>query len=145
MERLLRDMPRAIKGLLWLCIDTLLVAVSLYIAFSLRLGTPTSFPMMQSAWGLFPLLSVLGGIASYSFRLHRIQLHSFDVFAMRRIGFVALVLTGGAVMLSYMLDLWAPRSVPLIFGVVFFMIALTRYLRSWHGRHSTGLCIAPIQ
>ena len=64
MERLLRDMPRAIKGLLWLCIDTLLVAVSLYIAFSLRLGTPTSFPMMQSAWGLFPLLSVLGGIAS---------------------------------------------------------------------------------
>ena len=44
---------------------------------------------------------------------------------MRRIGFVALVLTGGAVMLSYMLDLWAPRSVPLIFGVVFFMIALT--------------------
>ena len=125
MERLLRDMPRGIKGRLWLSIDALLVPITLYIAFSLRLGTPSSFPMMQSAWGLFPLLSILGGVASYSFRLHRIQLHSFDVFAMRRIGFVALVLTGGAMMLSYMLDLWAPRSVPLIFGTVFFMTAVT--------------------
>ena len=125
MERLLRDMPRGIKGRLWLSIDALLVPITLYVAFSLRLGTPSSFPMMQSAWGLFPLLAILGGVASYSFRLHRIQLHSFDVFAMRRIGFVALVLTGGAMMLSYMLGLWAPRSVPLIFGAVFFMTAVT--------------------
>jgi len=128
MERQLRDMPRSVKGLLWLFIDSLLVPLALYLAFSLRLGTPSSFPMMQSAWGLFPLLTILGGVASYSFRLHRIQLHSFDAFAMRRIGSVALVLTVGATMLSYMLGLWAPRSVPLIFGAVYFLATISARL-----------------
>ncbi|MDB9707889.1 polysaccharide biosynthesis protein [Planktotalea frisia] len=124
MERLLRDMPRQAKSLLWLSIDAVLVPVALYAAFSLRLGTPSSFPMMQSSWALFPLL-ILGGVVIFqTMGLPRIKLHSFDAYAMRRIGTAALALTVVAMILSYLFDLWAPRSVPLIFGVTFFVAAV---------------------
>ena len=124
MERLLRDMPRLAKSLLWLLIDAVLVPVALYAAFSLRLGTPSSFPMMQSSWALFPLL-ILGGVVIFqTIGLPRIKLHSFDAYAMRRIGTAALALTVGAMILSYLFDFWAPRSVPLIFGVTFFVAAV---------------------
>lgn len=127
MERFLRDMPRRAKSTLWLVIDALLVPISLYAAFSLRLGTPSSFPMMQSSWTLFPLLITGGVILFHTLGLPRIKLHSFDAYAMRRIGLVALALTAGAMILSYLFDLWAPRSVPLIFGVIFFVTSvLTR-------------------
>ena len=124
MERFLRDMPRQAKSVLWLAIDALLVPVSLYAAFALRLGTPSTFPMMQSSWTLFPLL-ILGGVIIFQMLdLPRIKLHSFDAYALRRIGTAAVMLTVAAMILSYLFGLWAPRSVPLIFGVIFFVAAV---------------------
>lgn len=124
MEQVLRLMPRQAKGILWLTIDALLVPISLYAAFSLRLGTPSAFPMMQSSWALFPLLMTAGVVITHLLGVPRIKLHSFDAYAMRRLGFAALGLTVCAMILSYMFDLWAPRSVPLIFGVLFFVTAV---------------------
>lgn len=124
MEQMLHSMPRRAKVLLWLAVDAGLVPITLYAAFALRLGSPSAFPMMQSAWGLFPLLMVGGLVASQALGLPRIKLHSFDAYAMRRIGFAALALTGAAMILSYLFDLWAPRSVPLIFGALFFVSAV---------------------
>lgn len=120
MERLLRNMSRKTKVTMWLLFDVILVPISLYAAFSLRLGTPTTFPMMQSSWALFPLLMLSGVITFQVLRLPRIKLHSFDAYAMRRIGIAALILTVAAMILSYLFDFWAPRSVPLIFGAIFF-------------------------
>ncbi len=124
MEQMLHSMPRRAKVLLWLAVDASLVPITLYVAFALRLGSPSAFPMMQSAWGLFPLLMAGGLIVSQALGLPRIKLHSFDAYAMRRIGFAALALTGAAMILSYLFDLWAPRSVPLIFGALFFVSAV---------------------
>ena len=130
MERQLRDIPRGSKVIMWLLVDAVLVPISLYAAFSLRLGTPSTFPMMQSSWALFPLLT-LGGIITFQILgLPRIKLHSFDAYAMRRIGIAALVLTGAAMILSYLFDFWAPRSVPMIFGVIFFVGAVVARLVS---------------
>jgi FlaA1/EpsC-like NDP-sugar epimerase len=117
-------MPRQAKVILWLSVDAALVPVSLYAAFALRLGTPSAFPMMQSAWALFPLLITSGVVTFWALGLPRIKLHSFDAYAMRRIGTAALALTVAAMILSYLFDLWAPRSVPLIFGVIFFGMAV---------------------
>lgn len=124
MEKLFRDLPRHTKVIMWLLVDALLVPLALYAAFALRLGTPLAFPMMQSAWGLFPLLVTSGVATFWALGLPRIKLHSFDAYAMRRIGVAALMLTGAAMMLSYLFDLWAPRSVPLIFGAIFFGAAV---------------------
>lgn len=113
---------------MWLLIDAVLVPVSLYAAFSLRLGTPSTFPMMQSSWALFPLLILSGIITFQTLGLPRIKLHSFDAYAMRRIGIAALTLTVAAMILSYLFDFWAPRSVPLIFGATFFGAAVVARL-----------------
>lgn len=117
-------MPRQAKVFLWLLIDTLLVPISLYIAFALRLGTPWVFPIIQSSWLLFPPLICCGLVIFWVLGLARIKLHPFDAYAMRRIAMAALMLTGGAMILSYLFVLWAPRSVPLIFGVIFFGAAV---------------------
>lgn len=128
MEKLFRDLPRHTKVIMWLFVDALLVPLALYAAFALRLGTPLAFPMMQSAWGLFPLLVTSGVATFWALGLPRIKLHSFDAYAMRRIGMAALMLTGAAMILSYLFDLWAPRSVPLIFGAIFFGAAVVMRL-----------------
>lgn len=121
-------MPRTAKVILWLAVDAALVPIALYVAFSLRLGTPSSFPMMQSAWPLFPLLIGAGLVIFSLLGLPRIKLHSFDAFALRRVGLAALALTAAAMILSYLFGFWAPRSVPLIFGAVFFGMAVVARL-----------------
>jgi FlaA1/EpsC-like NDP-sugar epimerase len=128
MERLLRDLPRQAKAILWLGVDAALIPFSLYAAFALRLGTHSTFPMIQSSWALFPLLTLGGAILFWVVGLPRIKLHSFDAYAMRRVGVAALALTLGAMVLSYLFDFWAPRSVPLIFGVIFFGAAVVARL-----------------
>lgn len=128
MKRMLRDMPRHTKVILWLAVDAMLVAIALYAAFGLRLGTLSTVPRMQSSWPLFPML-VLGGILIFRvLELPLIKLHSFDIYAMRRIGLAAAVLTAAAMILSYLFVFWAPRSVPLIFGALFFGLAVAARL-----------------
>ena len=114
------NFPRPLKQSLWLFLDTALVPLCLYGAFSLRLGTLTPFHYMSSSWPLFPLLTLAGAIVCFGIQLHRIKLHSLERRAVLRMGLAAIVLTTTAVVLSYLLNLWSPRSVPLIFCVLFF-------------------------
>ncbi|MEM9580071.1 MAG: nucleoside-diphosphate sugar epimerase/dehydratase, partial [Pseudomonadota bacterium] len=120
--------PRVFKSAFWICLDSLLIPLSLYAAFSLRLGRPTTFPLMQSAWPMFPTLLVAGIVICILLGLPRIKLHSFDAFAMRRFGIAAAGMTLAAIAVSYLFDFWAPRSVPLIFGAVFFFASVSSRL-----------------
>ena len=124
MERILRDISRQTKAVLWLVVDALLISVSLYSAFALRLGTPSVFPVLKSSWALFPLLTLSGLMIFWVLGVPRIKLNSFDAYAMRQLGLAAFALTIGAIVLSYLFSLWAPRSVPMIFGVIFFCVAV---------------------
>ncbi|WP_273508902.1 polysaccharide biosynthesis protein [Planktotalea frisia] len=118
------NLPRRAKHALWLLLDVLLVPLSLYFAFALRFGTPTPSWAMTASWALFPALMFIGLAACVAFDLHKVKLHALERFAMLRIGVVAIVLALSAIVLSYLLGTSAPRSVPLIFGVVFFCGAL---------------------
>lgn len=129
MKVLLKNMSRKNKGILWLTIDTALVPLTLYTAFHLRLSSSLiNLIMIPRVWVLFPLLAVVGVCLSYSFRLQRLRLHSFDAHAIKRIGLMAITLTVAAIILSYLFNLRAPRSVPLIFGAIFFMAAVAARL-----------------
>lgn len=124
MHLFLMSLSRSTKQVFWLVLDTALVPVCLYLAFSLRLSTITPFEYtMLSIW-LFGFLTVAGFGAVYATQLHRIKLHALERNAMVRIGVVAAVLVVGAIVLSYLLDAWVPRSVPLIFGVLLFCALL---------------------
>lgn len=124
MERLLREIPRTVKVIFWLAVDATIVPLTLYAALLLRLDDLSSFPMIETSWLLFPLLVVTCLILSLLLGLPRIRLHSFDAYAMRRIGLVAAGLTGAAMIFSYLFNFWTPRSAPLIFGALFFAAAV---------------------
>lgn len=120
MHAFLINLPRSMKQSLWLVIDAVMVLVCLYAAFSLRLGTFAPFDFMRPSWLLFPSLTLVGVVICFVVQLHRIKLHSLERHAVLRIGLAAGLLTIAAMVLSYLLSVWAPRSVPLILGVLFF-------------------------
>lgn len=127
-ERSLREMPRTSKVTLWLGVDTVLISTTLYAAYALRLETVWAHPMMSNAWGLFPLVTIVGLGAIRWLGLHRIRLHSFDEYALQRIGIASVVLTLTTIFFGYMLGFWVPRSVPIIFGATFFLMSVTSRL-----------------
>jgi len=120
----LKNLTRRQKWLAFWVVDTGLVPLSLYLAFSLRYGTLTPMGFAPGSWVLFPLLAVLGGAIVYGLRLPKIKLHTFESRAMLQIGLVAISLSALTMLASYFLGLSAPRSVPLIFGTLFFLSAV---------------------
>jgi len=120
----LKNLTRRQKRLAFWVVDTGLVPLSLYLAFSLRYGTLTPMGFAPGSWVLFPLLAVLGGALVYGLRLPQIKLHTFESRAMLQIGLVAISLSALTMLASYLLGLSAPRSVPLIFGTLFFLTSV---------------------
>ncbi|WP_306024842.1 polysaccharide biosynthesis protein [Oceaniradius stylonematis] len=116
--------PRWLKKALVLGADALLIPVSLYMAFALRIGTLMPHQYAQLSPTYFAITFVVGIAVLWAMRLHRLKLHAFDMHAVARIGAYAATLTFLAISVSYFFDLWAPRSVPLIFGAVYFLNAV---------------------
>ena len=125
MLKQLEALTRRQKRLVFWIADTALVPITLYIAFALRFGTVTPMAFAQGSWVLFPLMTVLGGAFVYGFRLQQIKLHTFENRAMLHIGMTAVSLVLSAIVCSYALGLSAPRSVPLVFGTLFFLASVT--------------------
>lgn len=121
MHNFLLGLSRPVKRVLLLSVDAILLPFSLYVAFALRFGTPTPLTMVQDSWTLFPALSLVGVVICYLVGQHRIKLHSFETRAMARMALCAFLVSVSAIVVSYLLGMAAPRSVPLIFGIVFFL------------------------
>lgn len=104
--------------------DTALVPLSLWIALALRLGTiePQTHPFFD--WRLLVAVTVAGIIILWAMRLHQVKLHAFDGHAVVRVGAAAGALAVATIAISYLGELWAPRSVPIILGAVFFFNAV---------------------
>jgi len=124
MYLFLMSLSRSTKQAFWLVLDTASVPICLYLAFSLRLSTINPFEYTVLSIWLFGFLTVSGFGAIYASQLHRIKLQALERNAVVRIGVVAAVLVVGAIVFSYLLDTWVPRSVPLIFGVLLFCALL---------------------
>lgn len=143
------NLPRAVKQAIFLAVDAVLVPVSLYAAFSLRYGTAAPFGPIGESWVLFPILTVFGLSIARMLHLDRIKLNSFEIHSTLQISLAALLLALSAMALSYMLDLSAPRSVPVLLGVFFCLgsvgarlggVALLRWL-SERGGHRKPVAI----
>lgn len=109
------------KRVIFWATDTALIPLALYAAFSLRYGTLTPVIWASSSWMLFPLMAILGAGLIYLFRLPWIKLNAFEMQAVVRIGLTGLSLALLAMVCSYLLLLSAPRSVPVLFGSLFFI------------------------
>lgn len=120
----LLDQPRATKRLIFIGVDCLLVPLSLYCGFALRYGTSSPWDLMIDSWALFPILTMVGCGIIWALHLDRIKLNAFDTRSITRIGLAAILLALSAIVLSYTLNLSAPRSVPVLFGALFCLFSV---------------------
>lgn len=118
-------LSRRQKRLAFWAMDSLLVPITLYIAFALRYGTVLPLGFAQGSWILFPLMTLFGAITIYMLRLPVIKLHTFENRAILQIGLTALLLVALAMISSYAFELSAPRSVPVMFGALFFLAVVS--------------------
>jgi len=110
------------KLLFWFASDVLLVPISIYLAYALRLDTPVPYLREPDFFNLI-LLTVLAGIVLvYVCRLPWIKLREFDANATIRAGVCTALLVLAIVSFGYFFKLSVPRSVPIIFGVLFFLL-----------------------
>lgn len=128
MLRKFEDLPRHHKRLIFWTMDTALVPLMLYVAFALRYGTLVPMGVVPRSWILFPLMTVLGAGIIYVFRLPQIKLHTFENRATLHVGYASASLAILAIVSSYLMDLSAPRSVPLVFGTLFFLVSVSMRL-----------------
>lgn len=113
---------------MFLAVDAALVPLSLYLAFSLRYGTASPWDYLTSNWILFPALLAWGVAVIWGLGLHRIKLYAFDTHSIRSIGLTALILSVSAICFSYVFGFAAPRSVPILFGLFFCLLAVAMRL-----------------
>ncbi|WP_224814632.1 nucleoside-diphosphate sugar epimerase/dehydratase [Hasllibacter sp. MH4015] len=121
---MLNDMTRRQKRYMFLLFDWAMVPLALAAAFALRYGD--LFPGEQLRASL-PLIAVMVGFAPFvviTCRLPWIKLTALDVTAMIRIATASVILGVAAMVASYLLSVSAPRSVPIIFGALFFVLSV---------------------
>lgn len=120
----LSTMSRRQKRFMFLAFDSGIVPVALFLAFSLRFGNAVPTPQLLGSLPLFGVMTLLGPVLVVVFRLPWIKLTALDITALSRIAAAAGVLGVAAMSASYLLDLGAPRSVPIIFGAMFFGLSV---------------------
>ncbi|MEM7176192.1 MAG: nucleoside-diphosphate sugar epimerase/dehydratase [Pseudomonadota bacterium] len=115
-------MSRTSKRTIFFATDTILVPISFYAANALRYGD--LHPDLAGRSSLFVAVTLIGMALVGLFRLPQIKLNAFETRAVGQIGLAAAALSVAAMICSYLMGIAGPRSVPLIFGSVFFLSAV---------------------
>lgn len=128
----LLELSRPMKRAIFYAIDLAIIVLSLIAANALRYGTLRIDLLPETAWMLFPIIVGAGAVLISAFRLPRIKLHALESNAVMRIALTAASLSIFAMVASFLLNLPGPRSVPIIFGAVFFLGSVTMRVAGLH-------------
>ncbi len=121
MEQTLISLPRWAKSLIFVVADALLIFLCVVLAYTLRLGVFDPGVFIQRSALLFPAMPLIGVAVILRTGMHKIKLSAFEPQSIPRIAYVSLVLMLVAFTVSYLAGLRTPRSVPIIFGLLFFV------------------------
>ena len=121
MHHWFHNLSRRQKRFIIVPIDGLLVMISFWLALALRVGEWWPEPMLKSSWWVPLTLPFIGFGIFTAFGLYRVMLRSLGRHDMVTIGkatsLLTLVLSG----IGYFdVNLFLPRSTPIIFGLVLF-------------------------
>jgi len=111
---LIDGLGRRSKWAIMMMVDTFVIFIALLSAYALRYGEVIPLYNLKKAWPIFPAMMIAGAVYNWMLSIPKIKLQSFDMQAIQRIAFLSLMLILTA----------APRSVPLIFGILFFTGAI---------------------
>lgn len=117
------SLSRAAKRSFFFALDLAAIPFCLALAYVLRFGTLRTDIAFAQSWMLFPFLMGAGSVLILFFRLPQIKLTALESRAILRIATVAGCLSCIAIVGSYAMQMSSPRSVPLIFGSLFFLIS----------------------
>jgi FlaA1/EpsC-like NDP-sugar epimerase len=120
----LNSISRMKKKWLVFSADVLVILVSLFLAFVFRFDMTVPVQAIFDLWPLFPATAIFGSIVIYATQLYQIKLHTMDHRAFLRVGVTASALCAIAFAVDFALGLGVPRSVPIIFGTIFFVSAV---------------------
>lgn len=118
------NLPRNYKSYLLFCLDTTLVPLCLYAAFALRLDTFTPYVAHPGFWQLHLLLTLAKVVVILTTGQHKVRLHNFGMQSVYKIGVNSFLMLLSIIILLYFFKYWAPRSVPIIFFMLFFFSAV---------------------
>lgn len=121
MLEFIEGLSRRSKWFILLLTDIIIIAAAFYAAFALRFGTITPFFALKASWPMLPMLIAFGSGYAIMLGMPKIKLHAFDIYAVQPIALCASLLVLTAMSLSFVLVVGAPRSVPIIFGMLFFV------------------------
>ena len=125
MYRFLDALPRAVKGSILLINDHIILIASFLIALMLRVNDIWPANWIIASSPLLILLLVSGLVFSIALRLYSIKVGTFENTALlRTLCWVALLTIIGTIG-NIIFQLGAPRTVPVIFGSVMFLLILT--------------------
>lgn len=120
MLNFIEDLSRRAKWSILLLMDIVVIIAAFYAAFALRFGTITPFFALKASWPMLPMLITAGSVYAIMLGMPKIKLHAFNIYTVRPIALCAALLILTAMSLSFVLVVGAPRSVPIIFGMLFF-------------------------
>ena len=124
--------PRHTKRMMIFTMDMLLIGLCLFAAFALRYGVLFPVSILLDNWILFVSMSVVGSVVINTMRLPRIKLHAMENGVILRLGATAIILSLSAMSVGFIFNLEGPRSVPLIFGALFFLTAVLARVGALH-------------
>jgi FlaA1/EpsC-like NDP-sugar epimerase len=112
------NMDRGGKILLVLLADTILIIVCAWLALFLRVGDPWAETFLPGLARLLMFWLVAGGLMSMLLEVPWISVRSFVADNIAKIALLCATLAGSGFVLNLMFDAAAPRSVPIIFGLL---------------------------
>ena len=125
MYKFLDDLPRNVKSWILLINDHVILIVSFLIALMLRVNDIWPSYWISASIPLLILLLVNGVILTMALKLYSIKIGTFENTALlRTLCWVALLTIFGTIG-NIIFQLGAPRTVPVIFGSVMFLLILT--------------------
>ena len=123
MLRRIVHAPRVWKMLIVLAFDAALIPIALVLALMVRLGSAWPAEMLERSAPLFVVMMLAGLGIALLLRIPQIRHSSFDLNAITRIGLFAAALAVLGTLANAVLGLGAPRTVPIIFGPIFFCLS----------------------
>lgn len=124
MYDLFTSLSRRTKRAILLCADITMVVVALLAAHSLRYGMPNPISVVSESFDVIVAVTAISGLILQGLGVHRIKLQHLEIRAVGQIGVSALLMMASAMIVSYLFQSSTPRSVPVIFGIIFFVLAV---------------------
>lgn len=112
------NMPRSVKRIILIMVDSLALIFSLWSAFALRISEWWPASYLYDAWVMFIVTPIVGVLIFTKLGMYRAVLRYMNIKLLQSVAIGVFLLVLVLYLLSSVFDIWRmPRSVPIIFGL----------------------------